>query len=355
MAQKTTGPRTDANKYLFVVLFLLLAYLAFLIVKPFIVTILTAAIVAMIFYPVYKWVLKYTKKTTLASFITLIMIFLILVIPSFFLIQSLSNDTYDAYQTLQQTIDDPDFFAIDCNEGVVCQINNQLKEYTEGLKSQEAISQFGKIARSYSRKYGGDVIKVAADLLVKFFVFIFVLYYLFKEGAELVEYIKRIIPLDPRHQEELIIKSKNTLYAVLYGGFLTGLIQTTLAVIIYLILGLSSPIFLGLLTFVGALTIGTWIAWGPVALWLLLQGLITGVNSLIVKGVILLVLGLLVINTIDNVVKPKIIGMHTNTNVVIILLGLLGGLLLFGPVGVFVGPVILSLFAVVLRIHSFGS
>jgi len=351
MAKKDLFINYDIHKYIFIIVLFLLAYLSYLLIKPYLITIITAFIITLIFYPVYKLILKGVKKKTIASLLTILIIFLILIVPSIFITQKLANDTYDLYKSFQGSVDNDGIFSEGC-EGILCDFIEPIENSLSVLKKEETLTNLGKVAKDYSLRYGKGVFFVIGDFVIKFFIFLLILYYLFIDGVNLVEYIKKVLPMDKSYQNELIEKAKNTLYAVLYGNFLTGIIQAILAVILYYILGVPSPLFFGLITFIGAITIGTWIAWGPVAIWMIIQGILTSTNSLVIKGIVLIVIGVAVISTLDNLVRPYLIKRMTDTNVVVILLGLLGGIKLFGLIGVFIGPVILALFLVSVRIYS---
>lgn len=355
MDRKNLFSNKEMNKYLFILILVILAYMSYLLIKPYLITIITAMITTLVFYPVYKRINKKINRSSVSSALTIVIILAILVIPSIFITQSIANETYGFYRSVESYLDDEELFPEECSSSW-CTLLSQVKEYINIFKDEqtfkESLKSFGSIAKDYSLTYGKGLLVVLGNFVIKFFVFLFVLYYLFIEGENFIDYVKKTLPIDKKYQKELVEKAKNTLYAVLYGNFLTGFIQTLFAVILYYILGVPSPLFFGLITFIGAITIGTWIAWAPVGVWMLLQGIFTSNNPLVVKAVILLVVGVVVISMMDNFVRPYLIKRMTDTNIVVILLGLLGGIKLFGFVGVFIGPVILALFLVAVRIYT---
>ncbi len=355
MAKGSFLSKEEAHKVMFFLIFLILAYLSYLIVKPYFVTLLTAGIIALLFYPVFNFIQKRTGKS-IGALITILIIFALVIVPSGYVLQKFTREAYGVYVSTKEAVElGGGIIGPQCDEGITCSINSQINEYLRGLNQQQLFVEIGQVIKDYSIKFGGDIIKYLTGLILKLFVFIFTLYYLFTSGDQFVEYVKSVLPVNSAHKNEMIARTKETLYAIIYGNFLTGLVQTILAVILYLILGVPSPAFLGLLTFIGAVSIGSWLGWLPAALWLLFKGALISSNSLIIKGIILLLLGVFLISVIDNVVKPMIIKRWSKINIAVILVGLFGGIALYGFIGIFLGPVILALFLTIVKIYSEGS
>jgi len=341
----------NMNLYVVIAIFVLIIFLSYLVVKPYLITVISAVIVAMIFYPVYSWISGKIKRKSLSSLLTTLAVLLVIVIPAGFFVSSVAEDAYSAYTSLKGAIDRNEIFIEDCKSGIICDANNKLKDLASELSRQDLFKKLGTQARDYSLKYGGDLIRVVFSFLLKIFIFLFVLFYLFRDGEKSLDYIRSIIPLDNKHTNEFIKSIKGTLYAIFYGLFLTALVQGVLSTLLYIILGLPSPIFLGFLTLIGALTIGTWIVWAPAGIWMLIDGLLSSNNVLITKGIILLAIGAVIISVLDNVLKPYLIGQRTTMALPLIMIGLFGGIQLFGLIGIFLGPVILSLFTVLIKIY----
>ena len=344
-------PPQNTRFYGMVGLFLILLFLSYLVVKPYLITIMTALIVAMIVYPFHRSLQQRLQKPTLTALITTILVFLIIVIPASFFISALAQDAYAAYLNLQSTLAEDTAASLPCTEGVVCALTNQLRDLLLELKQQGAFAELGKTVRDLSLIYGGDILRFAVVFIFKIFVFVLVLFFLLRDGEQLIAFVKRILPLDEAHKKHFLEKTSETLYAVMYGVFLTALIQSIIATLLYAIAGLPSPLVLGFLTLLGALTIGAWIVWAPAGVITLLVGLMNSDTSIIIAGIVVLVVGA-VISALDNILRPYFIGKRSKVHFAVIVVGLLGGLQLFGLVGIFVGPVILSLLIVALQLSA---
>ena len=163
----------------------------------------------------------------------------------------------------------------------------------------------------------------------------------------------KVLPIKPAHQEILVKSFKDVTYAVIYGHVIIALIQGTLGTIGFVILGVPSPIFLGSIMTITALIpyLGTAIIWLPTAIFMITSGLIQHSNSMVIRGIILLSFGALVISTIDNILRPKIIGSKADVHPLLVLFGVLGGLSMFGFIGIIIGPVILAACIVMIKLY----
>ena len=142
--------------------------------------------------------------------------------------------------------------------------------------------------------------------------------------------------------------------AVLYGNISTALMQGILGGLGFWIIGMSSPILWGFVMMLFALVpyFGTAIVWLPAALNLIFIGYLQNDNSSTIRGIILVAYGILVISSIDNILKPRLIGAKGKVHPVLVLLGVLGGLSLFGFIGLILGPVMLALLMTFVGIYE---
>jgi len=149
---------------------------------------------------------------------------------------------------------------------------------------------------------------------------------------------------------------KEITYATIYGAIIVAIVQGFFAGIGYYLVGINSFAVLTLVTMIAAIIplLGAALIWFPVVIHLVVNGILLSDSSLIFKGVGLLIYGIIIVSTIDNFIRPKIIGDRAKANPVLILLGVFGGLQLFGFFGIFVGPVILVILVTLLDIHLEG-
>jgi len=170
----------------------------------------------------------------------------------------------------------------------------------------------------------------------------------------IVKKIKGIIPLKNHHQNKIIKRFGSVTRAVVYGHFITALIQGMVGVLGLYIFGVKSPLVWGGIMMVACMIpfIGAPIVWFPLGVLKLIEGLTTNTTSTTIRGIGLLVYGFFIVASIDNLIKPKIIGDKAKIHPTIILLGVLGGLSIFGVIGIVLGPLILSLFLTFAEIYK---
>jgi len=174
--------------------------------------------------------------------------------------------------------------------------------------------------------------------LVGTVVFLFTLFYLLRDGDRFVRWLRRAAPLDPSTADTIVARTDALLWAAVVGNVAVAGVQAVLTVVGFLFLGVENIVFWGVATFVLSLLpiIGASIVWVPAVGYLLLVGRVPAAIALLVYGTV-------VISGSDNLVRPLVMQRGTDLNAAVLVLGIFGGVSLFGFVGLFIGPVILGL------------
>ena len=175
----------------------------------------------------------------------------------------------------------------------------------------------------------------------------FVMAYLFQAGQGIFDRVKLLIPLAPNLKDKLIDEIRNVTSAVVYGQVMTAIVQGLLGGLGFLIFGIPNAIFWGFVMVIISFLplVGSALVWLPAAVFLFLSGEKY-------QGVGLLLYCIIVVANIDNFVKPRLISGKSNIHPVTVLLGVFGGLKLFGFIGLFVGPLILALLTALLHFYE---
>jgi predicted PurR-regulated permease PerM len=193
------------------------------------------------------------------------------------------------------------------------------------------------------------LLKGFSTFVTGFFFTLLSLYYLFKDGSTLFERLKEAVPLPAKEKDLLIQRFKDMIYATIYGGVLIAMIQGVLGGLSFWILGLPSPIFwgtaMGLLSFIPIG--GTALIWAPAAIILVIGGAV-------LKGIVLVGIGVFVISMVDNLLRPFFISTRTNIHPLLLFFSVLGGVQAFGLIGLFAGPLIATLFLTLVEIYIQG-
>lgn len=344
------------SRYIVIIAIIILAWLIFLIVEPFITAIIAGIIVSYVFYPVYKQINKFFKRNAIAAFITSVLIVLIVTVPAAFFVNAVSKEAYVSYIMVKQKVLHGNLFGVECEteQNQLCAISDFFKDIISDTRNRYYIESTIQKATTYVIDNASSFIFSLPVLLLNIFIIIFLMYYLFKDGKIIFDKIKRLLPFKKKYQGIIFKQFSDVIYAVIFGQLLIALIQGTLGSIGFFIFGIPSPILWGIAMAFFALIpfIGTAIVWFPVALLQILTGLSTGDNSIVTKGILLMLYGIFVISTIDNFLKPKVIGERARIHPVLVLLGVVGGLKLFGIVGIVAGPIVIAMFMTIVKIYE---
>ncbi|MFB3067906.1 MAG: AI-2E family transporter, partial [Acidobacteriota bacterium] len=218
----------------------------------------------------------------------------------------------------------------------------------EGLNLTLVISSLlDRVARYLTEHYASILGGIGA-FFFKFSIMVFSMFFFFRDGEALVRELKKLIPLAPEHEDLVLKKLKDVTYATFFGIFATGICQGIVAGFIFTFLGINNAILWGTATAVFSLVplIGTATVWIPMSLYLISSGAVT-------RGVILFLLGLTIIGLVDNLIRPLIIeGKSQGMHLLLVVFSLAGGLMLFGPSGLVLGPLVAALFVTFLEIYK---
>ena len=344
--------RDQLISFFFIALLIFIIYQLFIIFSPFFQSIFWAAILTFTFYPIYD---RFRKLMPLPDWIpALLMTFIILLVvipPVVFLVVNITGQTIELYQVATNYI----------REGRLQDLIIEIRAFPFIQTLEERFGQFELIRDSvenwilnttrglgnFTANQVGALTKSTFFMALNLFAMVFLIFIFLKDGYRIYEFIYTIAPLAEATKKLIFGHINETFAAVIRGQLLTSLVQTILAWTIYSLLGLPVPLLLALATFITSLIpiIGASGIWLPLVIFLVAQQAYT-------RAIILFLLGALVISVIDNILKPAIIGEKTKLPYFLLFFGMLGGLKLYGLMGIFLAPVILSLFFALIKIYQ---
>ena len=330
--------------------------LAFYITKPYLLALITGATIAYLSYPLYQKILKKTNKPNAASLIVVLLIVLFLTIPFIIVVGVVLKEAYATYTSLSQHDLGTNFLKIACRDESYLSCK-AIRSFLDFLPKNDLDYYLQVTIKKITEFIIENTTKFLASIpsfMLNFFVMIFVVYYLLKDGELISSRIKNMLPLKESHKQHVFDRFHHITYAMFYGNITVAVIQGILGGIGFLILGGPSPILWGFVMILFALVpfVGTAVIWLPAALNLIFIGYIQNDSSSTIRGIILIAYGLFVISGIDNVLKPRLIGAKANVHPLLVLLGVLGGLELFGFIGLILGPVMLALLITFIDIYE---
>ena len=321
----------------FLSFFLFLGYLLF---EPFLKVIILSILITIIFYPVYLKIEKKIKNKILASSIMTALILMFIIIPSITLIAFFVNQIITIYPIIIENISKYRSIEILIKETPIISkiyviIENSLKSLNINVDISDAIRGIVNEIVSFVIQQGKGIFLDVTLLIVGIIIMLITIFFLFKDGIHLYNRIYSIIPLSDKDKTFLLSKSYNAIQGVVLGSVLTAIAQGILSFIGYFAIGLEMSYFWAFITFIAAFIPvgGASLIWIPVAIYTLFtKGFLT--------AFLFSVYGTLVISTIDNIIKPVVIGDKTNIHPMILVFAILGGLNLFGFIGIFLAPII---------------
>ena len=192
----------------------------------------------------------------------------------------------------------------------------------------------------------GGLLKNTFALIVNFFMMLLILFFLFKDGQQWLSVLYDLIPMEESHKSKILVRLDQTIRAVVKGVLVTAIVQGLLAGMAYLALGVPFPMGLTALTIVVAPIPfgGTGLVWLPVALYLFWVGMAG-------KALAMLAWGIGVVSMVDQFLRPWLIGQDVQIPVLLLVLSVLGGLALYGLLGLFIGPILVSLLMTAVQIY----
>ena len=337
----------------FFVLLLVLLYGAFLILSPFLKALTWAAILAVLFYPAYDWLLGVFKgKATLAALTIIVLIALVIVLPGIQVVGFLAEEVVELVKSVG---------ALTNTEGVETWKRHPWIQWLLGWWSMLGVElakfkfeiDLRKLVIQGAQVSSGAVLSQLTGAAQNIFLFVanvllvlFTLFFFLRDGAALCYRLRRLLPMDPEHQERLFTNIVNAVTAVVHGCLVVAMIQGFLAGLAYWVLGVPYAIVWGVATaFFALLPVGgSTIVTIPVTIYLFMQGDI-------IRGVLMAIWALGVVGGVDNVLKPIFIGTRLKLPMLLLFFGILGGLSVFGALGLILGPVLFALLAAFLDLY----
>jgi predicted PurR-regulated permease PerM len=336
----------------FVVLLIFIAHQVLLIVLPFYKAIFWSAILTFGFYPLYqKFRRLLSPHETLAALLMTLIIFLVVIPPMIYLIVNLTSQAIQLYQWVSDYIRQGRFEElVDHIRSLhfIQKIETRIVEWE--LLRENAESWLLTSSRSIGNLAAsqiGTITKNIFFLVMNVFFMSFLIFIFLKDGEKIYQYIYHAAPLEERNKHAIAKQINDTFAAVIRGQLLTALTQAIAAGFIFWFLNIPLPIFFAAAIFFASLipVVGASTVWVPIVIYLAASGQQT-------KAIILFFFGALFISLIDNLMKPALIGEKTKLPYFLLFFGILGGLQIYGLMGIFVAPVVLSLFFALVKIYQ---
>ena len=335
------------NKSVLILMVIAISALFFSMIHQFLMAIFLAGLFSAMARPVYlRLGARFNGHRHLASATTLLLMIFVVLIPLMFLVGIIVGQAIDVSQSvtpwIKQTIEQPD----------------KLTAYLQHLPFYEYLEPYrgvilekaGQLVGSMSKWVVGGFSSVTlgtANFLFMTFVFLYTMYFFQMDGDKLIKRILYYLPLNSDDESLMLDKFTSVTRATIKGTMLIGIMQGSLAGIAFAVAGIDNAVFWGTVMAVLSIipSVGSALVWGPAVVILIMQGSVAA-------GVGLLVFCALVVGSLDNVLRPILVGKDTKMHELMIFFGTLGGIMMFGIAGIFIGPLIASLFVTIWELYG---
>jgi len=336
----------------FFLVFLLCFLILFLwLFWTYVSAIILALLTASVLYPMYLWIKKLFKgREIFASLFMVFFILLILIVPVGWFVSTLSNEAFDFYSRASNAVSLKKIQKILESDSIWAQRIRKVGKMTGVEFTPKTVE---KLAASIGKNVGFFLYRqtssVATNLLsflVHFFLMMLLIYYLFRDGVRLKDYVTHLLPVPKEQFEKVVKKFQEMGRAIIVGNGFAGIVQGILGGFGFYLFGLHSPFLWGtIIAFMAFLpVIGASVVFLPAAAIILIQG---------EAG---LAIGFLAYNVfyssiIEYLIKPRVIGEGMQMNSVLVFIGIIGGIKLFGILGIIYGPLIITIFLTLAEIY----
>ncbi len=351
MAEKKNS--TMLEKFFLILFFVVLFYLSYLVFRPFLLTVITAGILAYITFPLYKKLLKVVRQRHLAAIIMSLFVFLAIAAPISVLGTYVWNEAVEGFGSLVEFMGEisEEGGCEDSDSPICLFIDQAMSIYQSDFFDRFIEDRMPNLSLIAT---GQGLIFSVTGFIFHLFITFFSMFFFFIDGDTIAKNLKDAIPLRKDYKDMIINRFKSITSGVIYGQLMTSLVQGVLAGLGFYFFDVGSPVLFGLLTaftsmfpFIGA--IGVWL---PAAIVKISYSLAIEDIPAVWMGLGFVVYGTFIVSTVDNFIRPKFIGDKARLHPILAFVGVLGGIALFGIVGLLLGPLVMALLVSTLEIYS---
>ncbi len=330
MKETLSGPQVvTALSYAFLAL---LAWLIFLVFQPFLVSLGWAAVLAVVFYPIHRRLEKRWGKTR-AALASTAGVTLILIVPALVVAAAFVHQGLEALRALESA-------GLAGKLGWLNRIWSWLLAHFSGLANIDLSGLAREEARRLASEMAGGIGRMVRNIALFLFdlaVTIFAMFYFFRDAEKILGGIRGVLPLSPSHRERMIGQAQELIFAGVVSSLAAAAAHGVLGGVAFALVGIRAAVFWGVVMAFFALLpiVGAWVIWGPAAGWLMFHGRVgAGIALLVVCG--------LAVAVTDNVLRPLLISGRARLSGLVVFISVLGGIGVFGLLGVVLGPIVVA-------------
>lgn len=308
-----------------------LSYLVYMVVRPFLLPLGWAAVFAIVIHPLNAALLPRLGRSRAAAASTAA-ISLALIVPAALILPVFAREALDTAAHIQQAFMQGRFAPLERAWNGLAGV----LPASDRVDLPAVLSDAAQRAAAFALAQSGLILRDAALFVFHLVVALFATFFLLRDSALVMRTVRRLLPLTPRSSEVLIARTNELVMVGVTSAVIVATVQGLLGGLVFAILGLEGPVFWGVIMGVFCLLpFGAWLIWLPAAALLAIDGDTT-------RAIILAALGFAIVSGADNVLRPILVSGRAHVNGLVILVGLLGGVSVFGTLGIVLGPILLA-------------
>ena len=333
--------RERFSQLVFYALIVLIGYLTYLVISPFLAPLAWAAVFSVMFYRVHLEMATRIGPARSALAAT-VMTALLIVAPAVMIVSVIAREVPQVVAYVQQmSLTAPD--RIERIWQVVRERSPASLPEDPTFIVREGVQR----VLAFLAPHAGAAVADLFATLGSLFVMLFAMFFLLRDGHTLARQIRDLLPLPESARDRLMTDTRDLIIASVGAGLMVAAAQGAIGAVAFWLLGIEAPVVWGVVMALCSLIplVGAALVWAPTALWLLASGDI-------VRGVILVLVGVFAISLVDNILRPLVLAGRTTASGLVVFLGLLGGAAAFGFIGLVLGPIVLVTAGSLLRVFS---
>ena len=335
------GPPTEAFTPRTLVLIVVTAVglgLCCLLAQPFLPALSWALALSVLFTPFQRWLESRLTYSGLAASIAVVVIAFIVVVPVIFVAQSLVVQAEQGARLIEAKVTSGEWRR-------AIEAQPRLAPLADQIESELDLPGTVKSLAAWFSATAGSIVSGSMVQVISFGLIFYLLFFFLRDRRAVLASLHHLSPLSREETEMLLHRVRDTIHATVYGTLVVSTLQGVLAGLMFWWLGLPAPLLWGVVMAILAVVpmLGAFVVWIPAALFLALEGSWG-------KALILTLWGMLIVGTIDNLLRPVLVGSRLKLHTVLAFISVVGGLMLFGPAGLILGPVALTITTVLLEV-----
>ena len=332
------GSRSHVHTLVLMAVTVVGIYFSYRLAAPFFPALAWALALAVLFAPLHRWLGSKVKYPNLAATICVLVVAVIVVVPATFVAERIIGEAARGAETVKTMVESGEWRrALDAHP--------RIAPVGHWIERQLDLPGMVNTATSWLTSTGAAFVQGSVLQLIGIVLTFYMLFYFLRDRVAALESLRSLSPLSEADMTRLFDDVSDTVHATLYGTLVVAIVQGTLGGLMFWWLGLAAPLLWGMVMGLLAVipVLGAFVIWIPAAIFLVLEG--SGE-----KALLLTLWGAIVVGGIDNLLYPMLVGRRLKIHTVLAFISLVGGLIVFGPAGLILGPVIFTVTRLLLEI-----